>query len=169
MLVLVGWLGAGCDGKITITTAASVLAASNVAGGESSAGEEKAESRTLVRMLWIRHGLSCANVLDKCVTAPEALPNVTTQLRRSLTKTLRGAKLEGGRAAIDWEWGIQPRGWVDAREETTTDCALKLKDLAPWQSDTARVEGALGIDGDVIRLHDLYQDPSLTVLFIIFF
>jgi broad specificity phosphatase PhoE len=116
----------------------------------------------LIRMLWIRHGLSCANVLDECHD-DAAIVNSTldASFRRKIDRLLRA---NSAGLQVDWDWGMKPRGWLDARGELSSDCALKLKGLEPLLSDgvNGRLEGALGHDGDVIRLHDLYQDPALT-------
>jgi len=116
----------------------------------------------LIRMLWIRHGLSCANVLDDCHDdATIVNSTLDASFRRKIDRLL---KVNSAGLQVDWDWGMKPRGWLDARGEPSLDCALKLKGLKPLLSDglTSRLEGALGFDGDVIRLHDLYQDPALT-------
>jgi|MDSY01.1.fsa_nt_gb hypothetical protein len=159
---------------------------------------EAANDRVLLRVLWIRHGLSCANVLDSCSEDFERTENLTSAAgpaahwRRAAAKVL--ADQRPG-VSIDWEWGLKPRGWVDARGDVSPDCVLRLvglPSLSPMKkistatgrcTTTAnasgpteeqvcvdqqarpqmrRLMGALGNDGDVVRLHDLYQDPSLT-------
>lgn len=59
-------------------------------GGEVAAEDADAavehKERVLVRLLWIRHGLSCANVLDQCLRQPEALANLTLDARDRKTR-----------------------------------------------------------------------------------
>ena len=114
----------------------------------------------LIRMIWIRHGLSCANALDDCHTDGANLTSIDPQLARSIDGALRAATPG---VSIDWAWGVRPKGWVDARGDVATDCALRVAGLPRQLPDgSERLSGVLGFDGDVVRLHDLYQDPALT-------
>jgi len=121
------------------------------------------EETTLIRMLWVRHGLSCANVLDECVQNAEEIPTVVndSSWRQLVEGPLKSSRGHSG-IAVEWEWGVKPRGWMDQRGDRSADCAVRLKGLAPESAFGTRKAEALGNDGDVIRLHDLFQDPSLT-------
>ena len=160
-------------------------------GGESSstaaaaaATRTTSTSRTLVRMLWVRHGLSCANVLDKCLEDSDVVGNFSNfatgeaarEWRSEVDAALqRGAVGAGGEAwykgaSVDWEWGIRPRGWGDARGLEVPDCVVRLTNMPPGpfegggEGDGAggRAPGVVAADGDLVRLHDIYRDPSLT-------
>lgn len=97
-----------------------------------------------LRLFWVRHGLSCANVLDKCSKGPreakDLLPTVEHALR--LVPGYEAAKLNRA-------FGLH------AATETEGDCTVEVDapDLIPGQS---------GDRGGIIRVHDLYRDPLLT-------
>lgn len=127
----------------------------NCEGQESSSGVES--QSILVRLLWVRHGLSCANVLDDCTTQNvTSLPQPWTS---AVERTLRQADRSLG---VDWAWGLKPRGWVDGRGEPSPDCAVKLVGLPATVRGSPRLNATLGVDGDVVRVHDLFRDPALT-------
>ena len=172
---------------ISTATRTSAVARSNGLAVASSDNSSIGSKRILVRMLWVRHGLSCANVLDECSKDPAVTKKMSSSAaNRKWRRTVEKVLAENDEdLRIDWEWGLKPRGWIDARGDVSPDCVLRLQGLPAvllmnhssvdknkksvmescsenTRRQPGRLEGALGYDGDVIRLHDLYQDPALT-------
>lgn len=97
-----------------------------------------------VRLFWIRHGLSCANVMDKCSKGPG-------QSKQLLPKVEHALRLVPGyeTAKLNHSFGLK------AATATEGDCtvAVEAPNLTP---------GQVGKKGAIIRVHDLYTDPLLT-------
>jgi len=97
-----------------------------------------------IRLFWVRHGLSCANVMDKCALQPPASDELIPEAEAAL-RLIPGY----GAAALDRTFGMKPatnEGWL------TTGCTIKV---AADKKGPAQ-------DGAVVRVHDLYTDPALT-------
>jgi len=97
-----------------------------------------------IRLFWVRHGLSCANVMDKCALQPPASDELIPEAEAAL-RLIPGY----GAAALDRTFGMKPatnEGWL------TTGCTIKV---------VADKKGPAQ-DGAVVRVHDLYTDPALT-------
>lgn len=106
---------------------------------------EKPERRFVkVRLFWVRHGLSCANVMDKCSKGPSDAEKLLPMVEKALQKVpnLKNAK-------VKQSFGLQPS------EKTEGDCRIEVE--AP-----GLVPGQVGDKGAIIRVHDLYTDPALT-------
>eukprot|EP00929_Paragymnodinium_shiwhaense_P075387 TRINITY_DN38537_c0_g1_i2.p1 TRINITY_DN38537_c0_g1~~TRINITY_DN38537_c0_g1_i2.p1 ORF type:complete len:426 (+),score=51.86 TRINITY_DN38537_c0_g1_i2:53-1330(+) len=99
-----------------------------------------------IRMFWIRHGQSCANVMDACKAGPESTAEMLPALQVALDAYSDG---RGGAAQLSSTYGIQAAAaWTDG------DCTAEVLGTGS-PSD-------LAAGRTIIRLHDIYQDPSLT-------
>ena len=139
----------------------------------------------LLRVLWIRHGLSCANVLSECTTNQTVASALSATLLPLLEDELRAAPppqaLPGderpdlARAALDPRLGIVARDGAAA--EAKTDCAVRVvpdpADVRRRRAGGGAAGGGAAGGGDAgggdagdgaffLRVHDLYQDPVLT-------
>jgi len=101
-----------------------------------------------IRLFWVRHGQSCANIMDRCaVKPPESnalLPEVEVALKSFPQQRFATAHLNK-------EFGVAP---ANAKEK---DCSVEIVGASEGLTP-----GAIGETGAVVRVHDLYQDPALT-------
>lgn len=97
-----------------------------------------------VRLFWVRHGLSCANVMDKCSKGPSQADELLPEVERAL-QSLPGYKY----AALNQTFGLEG---ATAKEG---DCRVEV--IAP-----GLVPGQAGSKGAIVRVHDLYTDAALT-------
>ena len=93
-------------------------------------------SKIKVRMLWVRHGQSCANVLDRCQVGQAEAPELLPDIKRALPEypPFSDARLNISR-------GLAPAS------STEKDCTVGIVQTEAEQ---------------IVRLHDLYRDPGLT-------
>lgn len=93
-----------------------------------------------VRLFWVRHGLSCANVLDKCSFKQSKAEELLSQAERAL-QMVPGYES----AALNQRtYGLKPAVLDEG------DCTVQVS------------SPGLPLDGEIIRLHDMYTDPALT-------
>jgi len=97
-----------------------------------------------VRLFWVRHGLSCANVMDKCSKGPAHAEALLPIVEKALQQI---PNFES--AKVKRTFGLQPS------TKTEGDCLVEV--VAP-----GLVPGEASEKGAIIRLHDLYTDPALT-------
>jgi len=90
-----------------------------------------------IRVFWARHGLSCANVLDKCskgqADAKRLLPRVQKATSHKLNTTFG----------------------LEASTATGGDCTVEIE--AP-----SLIPDQRGENGALVLLHSLYTDPAIT-------
>lgn len=116
-------------------------------GGHASLLSDASLQKTVkVRLLWVRHGQSCANVMETCtVKPPESnalLPDLIPALRNYPGNSWATATLSKN-------FGVQ------GASSTEHDCTVEIE-------GGGLVPGRRGADGAVVRAHDLYRDPTLT-------
>lgn len=97
-----------------------------------------------VRLFWVRHGLSCANVMDKCSKGPSHAKDLLPIVEHALQE-VPGYET----AKVKRSFGLQ------ASTKAEGDCLIEVD--AP-----GLVPGEASEKGAIIRLHDLYTDPALT-------
>ena len=100
---------------------------------------------TIVTILWMRHGLSCANVLDGC--SRDAAKIGAHMADGAVYDAIDGELAASAAAAAAGLRADRARGLAARRDKT--DCALPLLDGASPRPEAA-------------RLHDAYRDPALT-------
>ena len=105
---------------------------------------------TIITLLWMRHGLSCANVLDWCSADFEKIRALSTE---ALYDVVDG-ELEASFGGFAADAKVDRSRGVEARLGSGKDCGLSLTKAsrAPGKDFRRRIA----------RLHDAYRDPALT-------
>mmetsp|Transcript_106241 Transcript_106241/g.317430 ORF Transcript_106241/g.317430 Transcript_106241/m.317430 type:complete len:464 (+) Transcript_106241:81-1472(+) len=101
-----------------------------------------------VRLFWVRHGLSCANVIDsKCAAGDSSDRNGLVAELASALKAMPGYS-EASLNASFGHRGVRSR---TARETCTVEVVGSELEA-----------GRQGPGGAIVRVHDLYRDPALS-------
>ena len=109
-----------------------------------AAAENAVQFKVRVRLFWVRHGQSCANVMDRCAAGPQHSEALLPELEHAL-RAYPGGRFE--RASLNRTVGLV------AATATERDCTVHVQSRDDDDETAANI---------VVRAHDLYRDPALT-------
>lgn len=140
-----------------------------VGSSETPAGElppPPANGTYLFKLLFVRHGFSCANVPWNACTkdadklTPEGMGEHVYAKMLDEVDALLKAKEPDSMVGLDREWGFVPRGWkIPGKSKTadgkSDDCLFKVK-------NTSLVDDQYDDFGNLVALRQIIKDPHIT-------